>query len=313
MAITRISNDGIVNYSHYNKMSGGAVVGADPRFIIMGSDSYIYSSNDGITWTKKGIPNTGGNQHTVAKYNNKYYAGRSDGVFVSSDLITWTYIANDEAVDIKSFDGSMYTLVNDSSFTRSALRGPTFRQTNGEPNVPISMAWNGVDKLVTVGNRSSGSYYIMVKSLTPATLESPPVAATGVGSPVAAQHLAVAYGNGAWVTATNTNLIYSTDNAASWTSSISNLSWGSLVFANGLFVAGGYEGIIATSTNGSTWTTRLAAGGTTSIRSIAYGNGMWVACDANLANAIYTSTNGTTWTARTFGFAGITAQKVFFQ
>lgn len=310
MSITKMSTAGITSFTRFNDMSTGAVVGADPVFTIMASDGYVYSSPDGITWSQKGQPATASTNYQITKYNNRYLAARADGGWSSSDLITWTKISTEEPRDFAQVNGTLYTLVNDSSFTQTQLRGSTFKQNNGAAvTVPIRMLFNGVDTLVIVGN--SAGTRIMTKAVTPASAEYPPVAFTARSSPVAQQHTNIAYNGTRYVVTAQTNLVYSTD-AVTWTSSLANISWGDVKYANGTFVASGYEGNIYTSTDGVSWTSRLSTGGTNSFQSLAFGNGVWVATNNNLANSIYTSSNnGVSWTSRSFGFA-VTAQKVNF-
>ena len=310
MSITKMSAAGIASFTRFNDMSTGTILGADPLFTIMASDGFVYSSTDGITWSKKGAPGAAATNYQMTKYNNRYLAARSDGGFSSADLNTWTQIASEEPRDYTQINGTLYTLVNFSGFTQTQLRGSTFKQPSGDVTVPHKMLFNGVNTLVIVGN--SASTRIMTKAVTPASAEFPPLAFTARSSPIAQQHTNIAYNGTRYVVTASTNLVYSTD-AITWTSSLANISWGDVKYANGTFVASGYEGNIYTSTDGISWTSRLSTGGTNSFQSLAFGNGVWVATNNNLANSIYTSSNnGVSWTSRAFGFAGVTAQKVNF-
>ena len=58
---------------------------------------------------------------------------------------------------------------------------------------------------------------------------------------------------------------------------------------------------MTTSTDGTTWTTRTSGFGTTTIRGVTYGDGLYVAVGDS--GKLTTSTDGTTWTTRTSGFA----------
>jgi hypothetical protein len=71
----------------------------------------------------------------------------------------------------------------------------------------------------------------------------------------------------------------STD-ATTWTTRTSNFGSSmikSVAYGNNLWVAGGYYGQIRTSTDGITWTTKTSNFGNSSIRSVAYSNNLWVA------------------------------------
>jgi hypothetical protein len=306
MAVTSLTRDGVATYARYTNMSAGNVIGPDPQFIMTAGDLNYYTSSDGLTWSQKLSGFVSNTDNNIVKYNNVYYIGRSDGTYFTTTFVSPTQIGNDNVVDSKIFNNILYTLINDSGGSQSALRASTFRQTNNTaPTVPIDMSWNGVDTLVIVGNAG-----IKTKVLTPSTLETPAFTITGRSSPVAGQITQVTFGNSMFVAANSNNLIYSS-NGTTWTVSQAG-NFTSVRFANGLFVATGYPGIIYTSTNGTAWTSRLSAGGTIDIANPAFGNGIWVAADRNSSNAIYTSTNGTSWTARAFGFA-VSAKKVFFQ
>lgn len=303
MAITKMSSGGIATYTRFNDIATGTVVGADPSFVISGSDYNFYTSSDGITWSQKVQATNIGTVYTIFKNNNLYYAGCSNGLYWCNVFTTLNYVAQLEYKDSKILNGVAYNLLvsgGSTHYVQGAFHYSGFTMTT-----PYELSWNGVDTLVVVGNGG-----IFTKNVTPANVINPPFAWTQRGNPVAGQLTAVTYGAGKFVAANANNLIYSAD-GATWTVSQAG-SFSSVRFFNGLFVAVGYPGIIYTSTDGVTWTSRLSAGGTIALQSPAFGNGIWVVPDANTSNAIYTSTNGTTWTARAFGFAGIRANKGFF-
>jgi len=71
-------------------------------------------------------------------------------------------------------------------------------------------------------------------------------------------------------------------------------------YGDGLYVAVGDDGKLSTSPNGTTWTTRTSGFGTTDIYGVTYGDGLYVAVGSS--GTMTTSTDGTTWTTRTSGF-----------
>ena len=94
-----------------------------------------------------------------------------------------------------------------------------------------------------------------------------------------------------------------TNTGTTWTTVTSNFGTTtirSIAYGNGLWIAGGFSGQIRTSTNGSTWTTVTSNFGTSDIRSISYGNNLWVA--VGVSGQMRTSTNGSTWTTVTSNF-----------
>ena len=98
-----------------------------------------------------------------------------------------------------------------------------------------------------------------------------------------------------------------------WTTRTSNFGTStirSVTFGNNLWVAGGTGGQIRTSTDAVTWTTRTSNFGNTTINSVAYDNSLWVAGGAT--GQIRTSTNAITWTTRTSNFGNTTINSVAF-
>ena len=73
-----------------------------------------------------------------------------------------------------------------------------------------------------------------------------------------------------------------------------------VTFGNGLFVAVGGNGTLTTSPDGITWTARTSGFGTNSILGVTFDNGLFVAVGGN--GTLTTSPDGITWTTRTSGF-----------
>jgi hypothetical protein len=115
----------------------------------------------------------------------------------------------------------------------------------------------------------------------------------------------VVYGNNLWVAVGDGGVISTSTDAITWTARTSNFNantFRTVKYLNGTWIAGGDgasggTGGIATSTDGITWTRRTTpASTTTTIFSLAYGNGYYVAVGSGTTTGIY-STNLTTWTA----------------
>jgi len=73
-----------------------------------------------------------------------------------------------------------------------------------------------------------------------------------------------------------------------------------VTYGDGLYVAVGDSGTLTTSTDAITWTTRTSGFGTTRIWSVTYEDGLYVAVGDS--GTLTTSTDGITWTSRTSGF-----------
>jgi len=91
--------------------------------------------------------------------------------------------------------------------------------------------------------------------------------------------------------------------AVDWTTRTSGFGTTTIrgvTYGDGLYVAGGDDGKLTTSTDGTTWTTRTSGFGSSNIWGVTYGDGLYVAVGDS--GTLTTSTDGTTWTARTSGF-----------
>jgi len=98
-----------------------------------------------------------------------------------------------------------------------------------------------------------------------------------------------------------------TSNSGDWTTRTSGFGTTNIrgvTHGDGLYVAVGASGTMTTSTDGTTWTTRTSGFGSTIIQGVTYGDGLYVAVGDS--GTLTTSPDGTTWTTRTSGF-GTTA------
>ena len=84
----------------------------------------------------------------------------------------------------------------------------------------------------------------------------------------------------------------------------------SVAYGNDLWIAGGFVGTLRTSTDAITWTTQTSNFGNASIFSVAYGNNLWIA--GGVVGFIRTSTDGTTWTTQTSNFGNTQINSVAY-
>jgi hypothetical protein len=113
----------------------------------------------------------------------------------------------------------------------------------------------------------------------------------------------VAYGKGIYVSVASSSSsvglprsMYSYDGKIWRSSNISTTGvWRSVIYANNQFLAAG-SSAFSVSSDGISWNTPTNI--TFGARSVAYGNGIYVAVSNSGTNRIATSTNGTTWTTR---------------
>jgi len=110
-------------------------------------------------------------------------------------------------------------------------------------------------------------------------------------------------GNGLENYASTITSIQAANDGATWTTRTSGFGSTSIrgvTYGDGLYVAVGESGKLTTSTDGTTWTTRTSGFGSTNILGVTYGDGLYVA--VGLSGKLTTSPDGTTWTTRTSGF-----------
>lgn len=109
----------------------------------------------------------------------------------------------------------------------------------------------------------------------------------------------IAYGNGLWVIAGygGSQSIRTSTDAITWTTRVGGYAqFEDAAFGNNLWVAVGY-GKVRTSTDAITWATRTSNLGNVQIKSVAYGDGVWVI--GAYQGKIASSTDGITWVTRT--------------
>jgi hypothetical protein len=122
----------------------------------------------------------------------------------------------------------------------------------------------------------------------------------------ATQLASIAYGNGIFVAIGGygtANIVFTSSDGVTWTAqtAASSRQWVSVIYSNGYFIAGGNAGApnyqtIMTSTNGTSWTTQsVGNNGGYNARSIAYGNGTFVAI-SDAAGLVATATDPNSWT-----------------
>jgi hypothetical protein len=123
----------------------------------------------------------------------------------------------------------------------------------------------------------------------------------------------IAFGNGVFVAVGNAGKISSSSDGITWTARTAGVAANAIAavtYDNGTFVAvgdgaSGGTGGITTSTDGTTWTKRTTPGtSSTSLYSVAYGNGYWVAVGTNSTNSGYYSTDLATWSKLSVSITG---------
>ena len=113
-----------------------------------------------------------------------------------------------------------------------------------------------------------------------------------------------------WLNLSTTQMVYTKSSLGKllpqynfWTTQTSQFGASTIVsvaYGNGIFVAGGVGGTLRTSTDAINWNTQTSQFGASSIYSVAYGNGIFVAGGA--VGTLRTSTDTINWNTQTSNF-----------
>ena len=255
------------------------------RFIAVGHHGAMAFSDDGETWSFTGL-NTNADLIDVAYGNGTYLVIGFGGLtYTSPDGVTWTRrapggstfgssVAFGNGIFMLSSRGSAQTSTDGIAWQPASVSLPAASYGGVEfvggnfvfdSGVTVAMTSNGKD-LVASGNPGVGNT-IIIESLR--------------------QH--VAFGNGVYAVGGATGVAWSAD-GKTWTLGTGPTARiDAVFFANGKFVIYDAAKNVWTSTAGATWERvgYLSEG----VRSIAYGNGRFVAVGPEL----YLSTDATTW------------------
>lgn len=148
-------------------------------------------------------------------------------------------------------------------------------------------ASNGAGTFIWIGD--AGRVYRSTDSGTTWTVSNP----TAIGS---TDMFGVGYGNGKFVIAGTSKVVYSNDNGATWTAGTMTAATGNCVaYGNGIWVMGCSAGIIQKSTDGVTFAQSFDTGAQVHY-AIAFSNGYFAIGGAD--GQVFTSTDGVTWTTQ---------------
>lgn len=269
-----------------------AVVGG--ALVAVGTKGSIFSSTDGIAWTKRPLP-VGFALNGVTSDGVTFVAvGENGNLVTSTDGIDWV---------IRSVGGGK-TLLDvvwtGTAFVAVGMDGVTYRSTDG-------LAWtfnssNLIEDLHGITASSAlqliavGESGVLVSSADGGVTWSAQVSNTANGLTSVAYNgssLYVAVGDSGTVTTSADGVNWSAGSTGS-SSQLKSVRWDGTVFT-----AVGSAGVILTSTNGSVWTLRTS-GVTDGLEMAVKLGSQWLAVGE--AGTILTSTNATTtWVKRSSG------------
>ena len=291
----------------------------------------IYTSLDGMDWTKRYSDNT---LRDISYGNDIFVAVGFDGAILTSpDGITWTYRNPDIpylSLDAVTYGNGTFVAVGMNGTILTSPDGVYWTVRDPQVNEPLQGVAFGNDIFVAVGihgtiiTSSNGIAWTTRDSGTPDSYLSGATYGNGIfvvvgyypdgiiltssngiawtvgdsGTVNALKN--VTYSNHLFVAVGDNGAILTSPDGVTWTARESGIdnSFTGITYGNGTFAVVGYGGI-STSSDGVTWASR-SSGTTKDLNAVAYGNGTFVAV-ADSYNTIVTSPDGITWTYRPSG------------
>lgn len=308
------------------------VVSTGSQFAVLGkaislSTIYIATSTDGITWTRSTTNLSLTNSNMAFGDNSTqelfYLNGRyillitdaftgivTDYIYSSTNGTTWTqnYSNVDGTYRLIDLDYSAtagsYRLINENGYVDTSTNLTTWTTVNSASPF-IRVAEKGISSkgnaTVVCGAQLNSSGVAPRPTLRYSSNTGSTWTATTIGT-VDNYFYDITNDGTTWVAVGGLGIIYSSTNGTSWTQQTSNTTstLDSIKYLNGVWIASG-SGITLTSTNLTTWTNANQAG----TRFPAYNSSVWLSLTAR-------STNGTTWAQNVSGF-GMPNQTPYIQ
>lgn len=266
---TSYAPGGTLNY-HVAYGNGIWVIGPDSR-------AQARRSTDTLTWTTVIFPAIGAQPNTWAiAYGNGMWAAVSGNtlsvISSSTDAITWVSVfANGDTVGAIAYGNGIWVF--------GPSGGPVITSTDAITWISQNTSFGSTRNSIAYGNGSWVASGIGTQFLNTVKISTNAINWTTVSTNLGSTSQVVSYGNGLWVLAGITHIMTST-NTVTWISRNSNFSGTitSMSYANGLWIGGGWDtsGIMIRSTDGITWSTFVTGFGGTIVKSLAFGNGLWL-------------------------------------
>jgi hypothetical protein len=312
-----ILNTGLFDIVYGNGLFVAAGFGRDGGSLSIGyGGGSILTSPDGMTWTERAKPDTGGFS-AVTYGNGTFVAASGSRMFSTSpDGITWI-----ERMGPDTFMGRITSVTYGNGLFVAAGEGiltspdgvdwtpQTLPFTNETARVDAVTFCNGL--FVAVGTAYDAGYVQRPVLLT----SQDGVNWTERSSSITREHFqTVEYGNGTFMAMSSVGSIFTSPNGATWTKSASSLDsvFQSLTYGGSKFVGVGFTGdyhgsapVISTSTDGVDWSKKSLPVTDGALNSIVYGNGTFVTAGYywkygpnstyTVVSTILTSTDGDVW------------------
>ena len=254
------------------------------KFVVVGNSGAILDSTDGYTYSVRGISGAPA-LYSVAFGVGRYVAvGASGAIASSADLATWVLSTGTGANQFNRvlFAAGVFVAVGVNGACYSSTDGITWTSRSAGSATFIDVVYANSQFVAACASQSYTSPDGM--TWTPSN-----VGVTGA--------LVATNGTLHVMVGASGQIRTSADNGETWSfiGSPTTQNFNDLQYINSLFVAVGETGVICSSTNGSTWTLSATLAGSPSLRSIAYGAGVYVV--VNNSGQVWYSSDLVTWTA----------------
>jgi hypothetical protein len=241
-------------------------------YVGVGGGNGIYTSTDGITWTKRAEEKSSLGRtllRSVAYGNGRFVAVCTrGGVFTSPDGVSWTKGNSGSKEDLTTvlYKSDRFAAISEEGAVLTSVDAITWRFVNRYESGQFMPVIRASGKYVAVGGFGT-------------VLTSPDAVSWTVAGPATKQRLvSAAYGAGQFVAVGEKGTIISSSDGITWAgrSTGTTQDINAIAYAAGRFIAVGFYGIMLTSTDGITWT-REISGTTNFFHSITWGANQFVA------------------------------------
>lgn len=225
-------------------------------FAAVGANGAIFSSTDGLSWTRQTNPSPTANLNS-AKYGGNYLAvGSAGAVLLSSDAITWTQQVSGTGNDLYALatnSAGQYVATGASGTIIASSNGTTWGTATSGTTNPLYAVTYGNGRYVAVGANGTllastdGITWLSENSGTSLDLKGIAYGATLATATVASVPIFVAVGDAGTMVTSTDGLTWTAAQTAITSNTLTAIDFGRQ------FVAVGTGGVIFTSTDGTNW------------------------------------------------------------
>jgi hypothetical protein len=251
----------------------------------------ILTSTNGASWQVR-YSNTAQSFTAISYGNGKFVAvGGNGAIFTSADATSWSAQTSGTSAYLSGISGgnSRFVAVGYNVILTST---DATNWTMQASDAALAAAACGDTTFVTVGSSANNTAAILTSPNGTTWAQRVSGTTTKLGG--------ITYDNALFVAVGDGGTLLTSPDGWTWTGRTSGTSanlFGVAHSANGLLVAVGDSGTVVTSSDGVHWASQ-SSGSSVSLKSLVYGQGLFVALSPAASSTILTSADGTNWTVR---------------